>query len=342
MGCNGRLGVSRIHLKIFSKVLNQWSFRFSKAFFKVSGYLYHKLLGEELSWFSAVTASEVSGLTGSGMVARSRCRTTDDSSGSFPSWVFCVFFFRYQKSGANLWGANVPKHFTAPNLPQLNHSQAELDVFHIFLVGILWTHDKDWCFEQEQKRGLLMVILFWKATHLIFVKAAVVTNRELHVHAMFLSGSISWCVGLCGAQSIVESPVPYSGTSRHHVMWILVNVTWIYLYQFLVKASRNWKDCDQCHHCFPPHSAESGSGQGCWHIFLNSLWSTCDLTGFSGGFIGVFCVWELAGDQVLVCAPSNIAVDQLAEKLHKTGLKAGNPNLRTSEVSAIWRTLNHI
>ena len=27
--------------------------------------------------------------------------------------------------------------------------------------------------------------------------------------------------------------------------------------------------------------------------------------------------------QVLVCAPSNIAVDQLAEKLHKTGLKAG-------------------
>ena len=25
--------------------------------------------------------------------------------------------------------------------------------------------------------------------------------------------------------------------------------------------------------------------------------------------------------QVLVCAPSNIAVDQLAEKLHKTGLK---------------------
>ncbi len=27
------------------------------------------------------------------------------------------------------------------------------------------------------------------------------------------------------------------------------------------------------------------------------------------------------GGQVLVCAPSNIAVDQLAEKIHKTGLK---------------------
>lgn len=27
------------------------------------------------------------------------------------------------------------------------------------------------------------------------------------------------------------------------------------------------------------------------------------------------------GGQVLVCAPSNIAVDQLAEKIHRTGLK---------------------
>ena len=27
--------------------------------------------------------------------------------------------------------------------------------------------------------------------------------------------------------------------------------------------------------------------------------------------------------QVLVCAPSNIAVDQLTEKIHKTGLKVG-------------------
>ena len=31
-----------------------------------------------------------------------------------------------------------------------------------------------------------------------------------------------------------------------------------------------------------------------------------------------FC-WFVS--QVLVCAPSNIAVDQLTEKIHKTGLK---------------------
>lgn len=35
--------------------------------------------------------------------------------------------------------------------------------------------------------------------------------------------------------------------------------------------------------------------------------------------------------QVLVCAPSNIAVDQLAEKLHKTGLKAGTSKCRGSQ-----------
>ena len=35
-------------------------------------------------------------------------------------------------------------------------------------------------------------------------------------------------------------------------------------------------------------------------------------------------VYHLArqnGEQVLVCAPSNIAVDQLTEKIHRTGLK---------------------
>ena len=36
--------------------------------------------------------------------------------------------------------------------------------------------------------------------------------------------------------------------------------------------------------------------------------------------INLFYVW-LPCSQVLVCAPSNIAVDQLTEKIHKTGLK---------------------
>ena len=35
----------------------------------------------------------------------------------------------------------------------------------------------------------------------------------------------------------------------------------------------------------------------------------------------VYHLVKQTGGQVLVCAPSNIAVDQLTEKIHKTGLK---------------------
>ena len=35
----------------------------------------------------------------------------------------------------------------------------------------------------------------------------------------------------------------------------------------------------------------------------------------------VYHLAKQSGGQVLVCAPSNIAVDQLTEKIHKTGLK---------------------
>lgn len=35
----------------------------------------------------------------------------------------------------------------------------------------------------------------------------------------------------------------------------------------------------------------------------------------------IFCLFVYFSSQVLVCAPSNIAVDQLTEKIHKTGLK---------------------
>lgn len=143
-------------------------------------------------------------------------------------------------------------------------------------------------------------------------------------------------------------------------MWMWRSVS----YQFIVKASRNWKDCDQCHHCFPPHSAESGSGQGCRHVFVqinSAKWSRlviwhnffrwfhwCFLSAFYIFYIVAMaekktCVWEPARkpfQQVLVCAPSNIAVDQLAEKLHKTGLKAGiSSDLREVSKKAIWRSI---
>ena len=38
--------------------------------------------------------------------------------------------------------------------------------------------------------------------------------------------------------------------------------------------------------------------------------------------------------QVLVCAPSNIAVDQLAEKLHKSGLKVVRLSAKSREAVA--------
>jgi len=37
--------------------------------------------------------------------------------------------------------------------------------------------------------------------------------------------------------------------------------------------------------------------------------------------VNVVVVFFIFFSQVLVCAPSNIAVDQLTEKIHKTGLK---------------------
>ena len=37
--------------------------------------------------------------------------------------------------------------------------------------------------------------------------------------------------------------------------------------------------------------------------------------------VNVFLIFFIFFSQVLVCAPSNIAVDQLTEKIHKTGLK---------------------
>uniref|UniRef100_A0A915E9R4 DNA helicase n=1 Tax=Ditylenchus dipsaci TaxID=166011 RepID=A0A915E9R4_9BILA len=45
----------------------------------------------------------------------------------------------------------------------------------------------------------------------------------------------------------------------------------------------------------------------------------------------VYHLVKQTGGQVLVCAPSNIAVDQLAEKLHKTGLKNEVGELSTSD-----------
>ena len=47
--------------------------------------------------------------------------------------------------------------------------------------------------------------------------------------------------------------------------------------------------------------------------------------------------------QVLVCAPSNIAVDQLTEKIHKTGLKVFLCNVdKISAVDLIYNVLTQV
>ena len=42
---------------------------------------------------------------------------------------------------------------------------------------------------------------------------------------------------------------------------------------------------------------------------------------------------QFSAGQVLVCAPSNISVDQLAEKIHSTGLKVLFPSITRNEIS---------
>jgi regulator of nonsense transcripts 1 len=46
------------------------------------------------------------------------------------------------------------------------------------------------------------------------------------------------------------------------------------------------------------------------------------------------------GGQVLVCAPSNVAVDQLCEKIHKTGLKVVRLSAKSRE--AVTSSVDHL
>lgn len=52
----------------------------------------------------------------------------------------------------------------------------------------------------------------------------------------------------------------------------------------------------------------------------------------------VYHLVKQTNGQVLVCAPSNIAVDQLAEKIHRTGLKVVFPfvNLGVAVLNLCW------
>lgn len=45
----------------------------------------------------------------------------------------------------------------------------------------------------------------------------------------------------------------------------------------------------------------------------------------------VYHLVKQTNSQVLVCAPSNIAVDQLTEKIHKTGLKVVRLSAKSRE-----------
>ena len=95
---------------------------------QVSGYLYHKLLGQclKMLWKSL----RLIGQLGEVMMWSLRPFARAEVGRSWSK-----FLAMFQQKGRwrfgiqecqvvpSCWGANVPKHFTAPNLPQLNHSQ---------------------------------------------------------------------------------------------------------------------------------------------------------------------------------------------------------------------------
>jgi hypothetical protein len=49
-----------------------------------------------------------------------------------------------------------------------------------------------------------------------------------------------------------------------------------------------------------------------------------------------FILSPISYSQVLVCAPSNIAVDQLTEKIHKTGLKVSAIKMFNNYLIVYW------
>ncbi len=89
------------------------------------------------------------------------------------------------------------------------------------------------------------------------------------------------------------------------------------------RASWDREDSDLCCYCVPSGKAGPGSGKSLKSLILIYLpmmsqisWDClCNFILYS------FELIEGSHIQVLVCAPSNVAVDQLAEKISATGLK---------------------
>lgn len=126
--------------------------------------------------------------------------------------------------------------------------------------------------------------------------------------------------GLCRAQGFVESFVPHSGTSRCRAGQQLAvprrdGIIWHPL-------GIDYGGESGIDHAPPGTGKTVTSATIVFHL-------TRQNQGQAGAKSPSWCpglarqLDRLLPSQVLVCAPSNIAVDQLAEKLHKTGLKAG-------------------
>ena len=151
-----------------SVTVKQWSFRFSKvwslvAFFKVSGYLYHKLLGEELSFFFCfrVTGWPVDRLGWlDGQVTMWNHRRSVSWSGAT---VGLLRQFCWSKN----WGfaslrCKCAQAFYGSKPATVEPFAGRVVFLSFFPMFFLLAIPLKKCFDQEDKRGLLMGKLFWK------------------------------------------------------------------------------------------------------------------------------------------------------------------------------------
>ena len=179
-----------------SVTVKQWSFRFSKfwslvACFKVSGYLYHKLLGEELSFFFCfrVTGWPVDRLGWlDGQVTMWNHRRSVRE-------LFLVgeaSVERWKNWGKSL-RCKCAQAFYGSKPATVEPFAGRVVLFsYVFFACHTVSAWQGFFWKTVLTRRINAVYWWgnWRAAYLVVAKAAVVTGRELHVHAMFFQSRL--------------------------------------------------------------------------------------------------------------------------------------------------------
>lgn len=161
-------------------------------------------------------------------LGRSRCGTTDDPSGSGLRWGSVSFVG--PKTGGKSLRCKCAQAFYGSK-PATVEPFAGRVVFCLFFLCFF-------CLPYRWKNVLtrrINVVYWWgtcfEGQHTLLLQKQLLLQAESYMSLpcsfkvdLSISGFHAHlaCVGLCGAQSIVESPLPHSGTSRHQCD---VNVT---------------------------------------------------------------------------------------------------------------------